>query len=108
MIFVVGLLSGFLASALVGLAVLFVSNRRAIAAALQHETRLLDRARAAELRSAQQIDAMLERINTSPRIEVREASVAPKADAESVKYIADTPYMDEVWNDYRGETEEAE
>lgn len=83
------------------------NHRRSLDAALRHETALLDRARAAELRSAQQVDAMLERISTEPRFELRPASTAV-ADPSQRKYIADHPADDAAWNEFRGEGDEAE
>lgn len=107
MAFVIGALSASLIIAVVGLLAQRLVHRRSLSAALAHETFALDRARAAELRSAQQIDAMLDRISTEPRLELRPASTAV-VEPSTRKYIADHPADDEAWNDYRGGGEEDE
>lgn len=63
-----------------------------------------DRAHAAEIRAGQQIDTMLDRISTSPRLEVRTG--VGTVDPAKQKYISDSPYMDQVWDDLRGQTED--
>ena len=104
MIFATGLLTGLLvASVIVNIAVT-LDRRRQVRAALQHEQRLLDRAAAAEIRSAEQIDAMLDRIRTAPRLELQASAPATVGLAERA-YIPDTPDGDEEWNDYRGANE---
>lgn len=67
---------------------------------MTRERRALDMAHAAELRSHEQIDAMLDRINTSPRIEVR-PPLAPKVDLAERTYIADHDVA--AWNEHVGE-----
>lgn len=99
--FLVGALAAALLVAVAGLVSQHLIYRRLARAALEQETRLLDRIHATELRSAQQIDAMLERISTAPRIEVRPAPAAPTTTPDAQHYITDEPYMDEAWNDFR-------
>lgn len=82
-----------------------IERRRFEATALIRETRALDAAHAAELRSKEQIDAMLDRINTSPRIEVRPPAI-PEIDPNERTYIPD--YDVEAWNDHVGEPQAAE
>lgn len=79
------------------------SSSRQLDLAMAQGTRALDAARAAELRSAQQIDAMLDRISTSPRIEVRPAVATGLSERP---YISDEPYHDGAWNDLRGVSDE--
>lgn len=66
-----------------------------------------DRARAAELRAEKQIDTMLDRISTEPRIELRTVDTLPPLGDEK-PYISDLQYDDEHWNDTVGEIEEPE
>lgn len=104
--FAVGALSAALAIAVVGLVVQHFANKRSLRLVLAQETRALDRAHAAELRASQQIDAMLERIATQPRLELSTGTKLPVVDPDTPKYISDEPYMDEAWNNYRGVTDE--
>lgn len=104
---IIGILAGLLVASLVLNIAQYASTRRTVDAALQHEERLLDRARGAELRAAQQIDAMLDRLHTTPRMTLAEAKVkVPERDSGKRLYITDSPYMDEAWNDYRGIADE--
>lgn len=101
---IIGLLLGLLIASLVTIGVLMYARRLYVEAV---ETRLQaaeDRSRAAELRSARQIDAMLDRVTTSPRMELRGPSSPPPS--EGTKYIGDTPYHDEQWNDFVGAVDE--
>lgn len=103
--FIIGAL---VASLLISLAALVAQRRahqRELVLALAAETRALDRAHATEIRSAQQLDALLDRISTAPRIEVRPAHQVT-TDPTAKHYITDEPYMDEAWNDYRVPTPE--
>lgn len=106
--FVIGALAAGLVIAVAGLVVQYFANRRSLRLVLAQETRALDAARAAELRASQQIDAMLERIATQPRLELSAAAKASAVDPDATKYITDEPYMDEAWNDYRNATDEDE
>lgn len=58
------------------------------------------------LRRAQaQVDAVLARVSTEPRLEIREvASKQPTVNTTAMKYISDEPYHDDAWNEYRGVT----
>lgn len=106
--FVIGALAAALVVALGALVAQVYSCRRSIRLALQQETRALDRARAAELRSEQQINALLDRISTAPRIEVRPTVEAPQVKLDERHYIADHQADDHAWNEYRGEPAEAD
>lgn len=53
-------------------------------------------------RHAAQTQAILDRISTEPRIELRPAPVQPVAAPDTRKYIADHSTDDEAWNDFRG------
>lgn len=102
-VFFGGLLAGFLAASLACNLLQYRAHRAAIQAALQHEQRLLDRARGAELRSEQQIDTMLARVSTTPRLEIKEADTPrPAIDPNERLYISDLPTDDEAWNDHLG------
>lgn len=74
------------------------------------ERQALDRANAAELRSAQQIDAMLERISTAPRLDLDTGRAVHPIDPSERKFFADDddPLEDQAWNEYRGDPEEVE
>lgn len=63
-----------------------------------------DAKHAAELRSAEQIDAMLARV-ASREITLRPPS-PPKVDIEARRYIPDTIDGDAAWNEYRGEPDD--
>jgi hypothetical protein len=104
--FVIGALAAALVIALAALVAHIYSGRRTVRLALQQETRALDRAHAAELRSEQQINALLDRISTAPRIEVRPAESAPQVKLGERRYIADHQADDAAWNEYRGEPAE--
>ena len=76
--------------------ILAVALVAAVALALQH----------IGCRRAQaDIAALLARISTEPRIEIRPMTVEPKPDVHALKYISDEQYMDAAWNELRGETE---
>lgn len=98
---VIGVLTGLLIAAGVQAFVARRAYRADVRVALAHETVALDRARAAELRSAQQIDALLDRIGTTPRLEVAPAE-HHEAPSPEPQYISDLPYMDGAWNEYTG------
>lgn len=104
--FVIGALAAALLISLTALVAQHFSCRRAVDQARKFETVLLDRAHAAELRSARQIDAMLDRLSTEPRLQMRPAEAHPAPELGARKYIADHPADDEAWNDYRGEPAE--
>lgn len=100
-----GVMGGLLLASLGGnLALWIIRNQLAEAwrnRALQAE----DRAHAAELRRVESIDALLDRIRTSDRLEV----VAPapsKVDPDAVRYSPDTA-GDFDWNEFQGEAEAA-
>lgn len=63
-----------------------------------------DKAHAAELRSEQQINAMLDRVSTSSRVELIPGS--GQVDLEARKYITDEAHDDEHWNDFRNVPED--
>lgn len=104
--FVLGALAAALAISVVALVVQQRAHKSSISLALVQETRALDRAHAAELRSEQQIDAMLARISTTPRMDLSTGTVASPVDPDRPKYISDEPYMDAAWNDFRGDVDE--
>lgn len=106
--FAFGVLSAALLISFVILGIQYVAHKRDISAALKHETFALDRARAAELRSAQQIDAMLDRISTEPRLELRPASGSVVIDPKVRKYITDHEADDQAWNEYRESSEDGD
>lgn len=107
MTFALGAVSAAFLVAVIGLVVQHVYWKRAVGLALAQESRALDRAAATELRSAQQIDAMLERISTQPRLEIAPGS-AQKPPLQERRYIADHPADDVTWNEYRGEPSDDE
>lgn len=108
MTYLVGALSAALLIAVVALVAQHHAHKRFVGLALAQETRALDRAAAAELRSAKQIDAMLDRISTEPRLEIRPTATSTEAPSKERIYIADHSGDDEAWNEYRGEEEDAE
>lgn len=77
---------------------------------LARETKALDRARAAELRSGAQIDAFLDRVSTAPRLDLDTGRTVPEVDPAKRKYFADDddPVEERAWNEYRGEPAEDE
>lgn len=107
MTFLNGLLAGLLAQSLVGIVAAIVAGRRGIRRAMARETAALDAMHAAELRSVKQIDAMLDRISTAPRLDLSESKL-PTAPTSDRKYIADHAGDDAAWNEFRGEPEEDE
>lgn len=74
----------------------------ALAAALVAAVVALVAQRDAHKRSVQQIDAVLARVSTEPRLELRPAASSTKPTTERT-YIADHPSDDDAWNEYRGE-----
>lgn len=63
----------------------------------------------ANQRSLDALAAMLDRVSTEPRIEVRPmATPAPRPEPHSLRYIPDTPDADTAWNEWRGEPVEVE
>ena len=89
---------------------LFFSRRRFEQRWLVREIRALDRAHASELRAAEQIDAMLDRVSSAPGLEIRE--VVPLHDAEAGERRAffddDDPTEQAAWNEYRTGSREDE
>lgn len=65
-----------------------------------------DAKKAAELRSAQQIDTMLDRIHTTPDLTLR-ASVPDLPPLQKRTYISDNPADDAVWDEYASGAREA-
>lgn len=55
----------------------------------------------------QQLNDVLARVATEPRLELRAAPVAPVVDPQERRYISDEPYMDAAWNEFRGATQDA-
>lgn len=107
MSYVIGALSAALLLVIAYHAAYVVASRQAVRLAMARETRALDAAHAAELRSAQQIDAMLDRISTAPRLELQpDVQIPPVSDEPA--YISDEPYHDAEWNKYRGIEDDAE
>jgi hypothetical protein len=104
--YLVGALAAALLISAAGLVVQHFMNKRVVALLVLRETRALDTARAAELRSAQQIDALLDRVSTAPRIELSRAELTPEPDSSTRRYIADHVADDAAWNEYRGESDE--
>lgn len=107
---IIGVLLALLAVSGAGNGLQYFLRSRSVSVARARVREAEDARHAAELRSYQQIDAMLDRISTSPRIEVRPP--VDKVDLETRKYFSDTDTPDDVeaWNEYRGEpsNEEAE
>ena len=70
---------------------------------LSRETRALDRARAAELRAGEQIDAILERVHTAPRLDLDTSARVPTINPEARRFFADDddPVEQAAWNEYR-------
>ena len=52
-----------------------------------------------------EVQAILELVSTSPRLELRAPDEAPTPDLSTTKYISDEPYMDDEWNSLRDELE---
>ncbi len=103
---IIGLLLGLLLAALivVGVMVYLFRDRDSVwRLRLREES---DARKATELRSAAQIDAMLDRINTSPRLEM--ATATGNVDPEERTYFSDAPHDDADWNEFVGETSEDE
>lgn len=75
---------------------------------LSRETRALDRARAAELRAGQQIDAMLERVSTAPRLDLDPGKHAVEVDPTAHKFYADDddPVEQAIWDEAHGDTDD--
>lgn len=96
---VVGLLVGLLLASMMLNGYLLWSRRYLSGAWQDRARRAEDAKNAAELRSGEQIDALLDRINTSPRLQVLPAG-APKVDPTVMTYIPDTLEGDEAWNEY--------
>lgn len=98
----VGLLAGLLIASLLGNFVawyLWASRERMHKLALRD---VEDARRAAEIRSGEQLDAMLDRISTSPRIEVLPAKAPPVNPEERLYFSdADSEAEQEAWNEYR-------
>lgn len=104
--FIVGGLAATNAITLLALGFQYDTFRRALKAALRHETQLLDRARAADARADIRVADLLARISTEPRLELAPGARGPRPDPEARKYIADDVQGDVEWNDYTGEPDE--
>jgi hypothetical protein len=102
--FIIGALAGLLVtSAAWNFALL--KTRHSTTRVWRERARLAeDRQRAAELRAAQQIDAMLDRISSPVLAPAKPAM--PEVDPTQRKHISDFPVDDDVWNEYRGNTED--
>lgn len=98
----IGLLSGLLIASLVGNGALYLVRAGAAATWRQRALAAEDAKKAQELRSGEQIDALLDRVRTSPRLEVA-APVTRKVDPDARLYFPDTEDADADWNTYRGE-----
>lgn len=98
---VIGLLAGLLIASVALNLALWVTRLENTKVWRQRARDAEDARKAAELRSGEQIDAMLERISTSPRLEVLPAS-APPVDPGERRFISDLPYDDAAWNEFRG------
>lgn len=70
---------------------------------LARETRALDRARAAELRAGEQIDAMLDRVSKAPALTMQPVEIVPDVKLEQRKYFADDddPVEQAAWDEAR-------
>lgn len=99
-----GVLGGLLIASLALNMMLWYTRREYVADWRRRTREAEDAKHAAEIRSAQQIDAMLERISTAPRLEV--APGRSTAELQEKTYISDEPYMDDAWNDFRGVPED--
>lgn len=104
---IVGVLVGFLLASLAGNLVQWRAGRAQVAHWRFNAAREADARHAQEVRSARELHDLVERIGTSPRIELREHKPAP-VDPDTPKYISDEAYHDEAWNEWTGEPEEAE
>src|SRR5687768_12375940 len=100
---IIGLVSCVLAVSLVANGALLYGRKLVTAAWSARWREAEDRANAAQVRSAEQIDAMLDRVATSERLELRDPTPEPP-DATERAYISDFPYEDEAWNDLRTST----
>lgn len=101
-----GILIGLLVASVAANIALYVTRHRSAATWRQRARGAEDEARAAQLRSAEQIDALLDRVSTSPRIEFRPPAI-PKIDPDEPKYIPETEDGDAAWNAFRGEPDKA-
>lgn len=102
----VGGLGGLLLASLVMNAMLWFT-RRAPAAEWRARARAAeDRARATELRSSQQIDALLDRVSVAPRMGLQAGAMLGAVDPAVRTYVADED--DTTWNELHGEAEEDE
>ena len=106
--FLDGVLAALLAASLIAHVISYFLHRGDILEYKRMLRAASDSVHAAELRSSQQIDAMLERISTAPRLDLSAASAVRPVDPEQKTFISDLPYDDERWNDYRGEPTEEE
>lgn len=102
---IIGLLVGLLAASIL-LNLFLYGHRRGLATMWRERAREAEDAKhAAELRSDEQIDAMLARV-ASRQIELRPATPVHDIDPDARLYIADTDVSgDAAWNDFRGEPE---
>jgi hypothetical protein len=95
---ILGTLAGLLATSIACNAALYFTRRRADVSTTVRLRSADDRAHAAELRAAKQIDAMLDRIHTEPRIEMR-AAVPNTPPLDAKPYISEYEHDDARWND---------
>lgn len=101
---ILGLVIGLLIAS-AALNVVLLRSRASRDHAWQERVRHADDARhASELRSAEQIDAILDRISTSPRLEVLPVT-GGDVDPDERKHFSDfdTEIEQDAWNEYRGE-----
>lgn len=88
----------------------FATRYRTVAYWTQREMKALDRARATELRSAEQIDAILERVHTAPRLDLETGRQAVVIDPDARRFFADDddPVEERAWNKAHGEPVDGE
>lgn len=86
----------------------FLTRRSVIAEWADRERQALDRAHGAELRSVQQIDALLERVHTAPRLDLEAGQQAVVIDPAARRFFADDddPVEERAWNKAHGEPDE--
>lgn len=99
---IIGLLLGGLVSSLIVNAGLWFSRMSFTRIWRERAREAEDAKKASDLRCERQIDAMLERLHTSDRLELNGASQTATVDPAARRYIPDTEDADRAWDEYRG------
>lgn len=102
---IIGVLAAFLFSSLLLNLVQHFMLRGVARSSARAITDANDRAHAAELRAADQIDAMLDRLKTAPRLDL----ITGRPDLPPLSQdpeITDEPFDDENWNNFVHEPRE--